>query len=113
MNMIVGKRQIILMALVLGLGIAVYLNWIYADGGNDFVLTGKMSETKNYGDAQYVESPLDIGDGEAYFAEAKITRTKSRDEAVETLKTMLSDSTLDADQKAELALQAAELAKSI
>ena len=113
MNMIVGKRQIILMALVPGLGIAVYLNWIYADGGNDFVLTGKMSETKNYGDAQYVESPLDIGDGEAYFAEAKITRTKSRDEAVETLKTMLSDSTLDADQKAELALQAAELAKSI
>ena len=57
MNMIVGKRQIILMALVLGLGIAVYLNWIYADGGNDFVLTGKMSETKNYGDAQYVDPP--------------------------------------------------------
>ncbi len=40
----------------------MYLNWIYADGGNDFVLTGEMSETKNYGDAQY-GIPLDIGDG--------------------------------------------------
>ena len=37
MNMILGKRHIILAALVLVLGIAVYLNWTF--GGKDGGLT--------------------------------------------------------------------------
>ena len=40
MNMIVGKKQIILSALVLALGIAVYLNYQYSKvGGDEFPLT--------------------------------------------------------------------------
>lgn len=111
MNMIVGKRQIILMALIMGLGIAVYLNWSYADTNKDLVLTGQVTEEKNYGDAKYVSK--DGEDGEAYFAEAKMTRTKTRDEASAVLKTMLEEADLTPDQKTELTLKATDLSKAI
>ena len=51
--------------------------------------------------------------GEAYFAEAKLSRTRSRDEAVEAMAAMLSQADLSNEIKAELALEAAALAKSI
>ena len=54
MNMILNKRHIILAALVLVLGIAVYLNWVY--GGEDLTLTEQMQTAKNYGDAQLVDA---------------------------------------------------------
>ena len=47
MNMIVGKRQIVLAALVLCLSIAVYLNWQYSGVNHDLLLTNKTEEVKN------------------------------------------------------------------
>ena len=51
--------------------------------------------------------------GEAYFAEAKVTRQRTRDESVETLTNMMENAEIDPNIKAEMALKAAELAKSI
>ncbi|MDR2932989.1 MAG: SpoIIIAH-like family protein [Oscillospiraceae bacterium] len=129
MNMIIGKRQIILAALVLGLGIAVYLNWQYSSDNLDLTVTNALDDaTTNYGEAQYVDSPnalnanaddinetpdFDEADNDTFFVEAKMSRQKARDEAVETLAVMLADAELDADQKANLALRAADLADSI
>ncbi len=118
MNMIIGKRQIILAALVLGLGIAVYLNWQYSQTAVELPVTEAMEGLPDYGEAQYVDSPGvtaadEMPEGEAYFAEAKLSRQKARDEAVETLAVMLADAELGADQRAELALRATELADSI
>lgn len=110
MNMIVGKRQIILAALVIGLGVAVYLNWEYAKLDSQLTPTGVVEQVKNYGDAQYVAGTVE---DEAYFAEAKLSRERSRDEAAETLKEILGDAALETDQKAELALKATELSESI
>lgn len=117
MNRIVGKRQIILAALVLALGAAVYLNWEYAKLDSEITPTignreSEESETKNYGDTRLVGAD-DDGYGEAYFAQAQLSRTRSRDEAVETLSVLLKDATLDNVQRTELALKAAELAESI
>lgn len=106
MNMVVGKRQIVLAALVMGLGCAVYLNWEYTKMDTSL----ETAETsKNYGDAQFVSTEEE----DAYFAEAKLSRTRSRDEATEALSEMLADADLAAEQKAELAMKAAELAQSI
>lgn len=121
MNMIIGKRQIILAALVLGLGIAVYLNWQYSQVAVELPVTNAIEDsTLNYGEAQYVDSPavatgedVQEPDEETYFVEAKLSRQKARDEAVETLAVMLSDAELDAEQRAVLALRAADLADSI
>ena len=113
--MIIGKKQIILSALVLALSLAVYLNWQFSRDDSGMNLTNKLDggsykESSTMVDGEAVD---DENYGEAYFAEAKVTRTRSRDEAIETLKGMLKDSELSADQKAELALEAAKMAKSI
>lgn len=116
MNMIIGKRQIILASLVLALGIAVYLNWQFSSSGEDLSVTGELEEGKNYGDAQYVDKqflPDDTVSADVYFAQARLTRTKSRDEAIETLTSMLKEADLTEEKKAELAVQATEVAKSI
>lgn len=118
MNMIIGKRQIILASLVLGLGIAVYLNWQYANTNLELPVTTAM-EVENedtYGEAQYVDSTMDLEeepDGETFFVEAKMSRQRARDEAVETLAVMLKDSELDDTQRGELTNRAADLSASI
>ena len=114
MNMIVGKKQIILSALVLALGIAVYLNYQYSQVEQDEF---PVSDIAASAEAENVTDQLTAEDdenyGEAYFAEAKLSRSRSRDEAVEALSTMLADASLEVDQQAQLALEAAAIARSI
>ncbi|MBC8569603.1 SpoIIIAH-like family protein [Zongyangia hominis] len=115
MNMIIGKRQIILASLILVLGIAIYLNWQFSSG-NDLAVTGQTeSNVKNYGDAQYVDNQngVEEKDAETYFAEAKLSRQKTRDEAVETIQTMISDTSIEEDQKETLSAQASQIASAI
>lgn len=118
MHMLIGKKQILLTSLVFALGIAVYLNWLFVSNEEDnLVLTGgngEPSQTENYGDTQLVDAPSENGDeGEAYFAEAKLSRTKSRDQAVEALKSMLADANLTTEEQLALTQKATELAETI
>lgn len=122
MNMIIGKRQIILASLVLGLGIAVYLNWQYSSNTLDLPVTAAVGEEgTEYGEAQYVDAEAGeitaevdaMMEEETFFVEAKMSRQKARDEAVETLAVMLQDAELSADQKTGLATRASDLATSI
>lgn len=129
MNMIIGKRQIILASLVLGLGVAVYLNWQYSNTNPDLPVTTAVGEESaaEYGEAQYVDGTMmeDMEneevtaemeaepEQETFFVEAKLSRQKARDEAVDTLAVMLQDAALSADQKTQLANRAADLASSI
>lgn len=126
MNMIVGKKQIVLASLVAALGVAVYLNYQFANVDGEYIASSSDSaaqEEENYGDATFVdtktaiESQLSSGttlaNSSEFFAEAKLTRSKSRDEAVEALKTMLSDEELTLEQKSALTAQATEFAQAI
>ena len=106
MKVTVRKSQVVLAALVLALGVAVYLNWNYmksddyiASGSNSVEQEGEAEETANYGDA--------------YFVEARLSRTQSRDEAMDALKYMLEDANLDSATMASLTDQATALAASI
>jgi len=127
--MIIGKRQIILAALVLGLGIAVYLNWQYSSLEAEMLATPALhageGERATFGEAQFVTSPgvldgtsasVPVSEpegGEVFFVEAQISRQRARDEAVETLAFMLADANLSNDQQAALILRASDLARSI
>lgn len=126
MNMIISKKHIVLSALVLALSVAVYLNWEYVKvNGDSFENTRKVAvEGPVEGAAEGVPSPSPVGEsdagadataayGEAYFAEAKLSRTKARDEAAEALKYMLEDADLTTDQMTQLTMEAANIAKSI
>lgn len=125
MNMIISKKHIVLSALVLALSVAVYLNWEYVKtNGDEFENTAKMAENGIVDTAPAQTAPVDLlpegGEvddaaayGEAYFAEAKLSRTKARDEAVDALKYMLEDADLTTDQMTQLTMEAANIAKSI
>ncbi len=133
MNMIVGKKQIVLASLVAALGVAVYLNYQFAAEDLNLVTAnapGKDAQEismedkgeEHYGDAQFVDSKgvenpqtsetAAQGDSE-YFSKARLTRTKTRDEAAAALQVMLSDTSLAEEQKEELTAQASAMAKSI
>ena len=121
MNMILGKRHIILAALVLVLGIAVYLNWTFGGKEGGFSITDQLETGKNYGDAQYVDADADTDEkqlaanaaGCTCFSEARLTRQQSRDNAIDTLTQMFQDSSLTEEQKSQLAVKAAGVAEAI
>lgn len=106
------RRKITMAALVVALGAAVYLNWQYArtdtplgfDTADSMVLsTGENivdDVNKNYGDAQLVSVSQD--DGDAYFEEAALKRSKTRDEALDKLQKALKSSKLTEQEKQEL-----------
>ena len=128
MNMIVGKKQIVLASLVAALGVAVYLNYQFAETEGEYIASSSDSavqQEENYGDATFVDTKTAIENqltsteemtalnSSEYFSEAKLTRSKSRDEAVEALKTMLSDDELTLEQKSALTEQATHFAQAI
>jgi stage III sporulation protein AH len=112
--MIIGKRQIILASLVLGLGVAVFLNWQYTNSQLEMelpVTEAMEDEGDTYGEAEYVDVTVD--EGEAFFVEARMSRQKARDEAVETLAVMLQEADLDSGQREAMTTQASDLANAI
>ena len=128
MNMIVGKKQIVLASLVAALGVAVYLNYQFASEDLELVTAGAGEESpfaeevsleeieeEHYGDAQFVDSQelTEVSAQEEYFSKARLSRTRTRDEAAAALQVMLSDTALNQEQKEELTAQASAMAESI
>ena len=105
MKFSIKKGYIVLGALVLALGAAVYLNWDYMRQ-EDYIAAGAETQTPEdgQGTANY---------GDAYFVSARLNRTQSRDEAMDALKYMLEDSAMEEGVAAVLAQQAQSLAKTI
>ena len=119
-------RGITLATLVLALGAAVYMNWAFAkqtpptaqaDQGQEAVETSASdgavpvlepfsAETaapesgKNYGEAQLVSANQDSGT--EFFEQARLERTKSRDEALDSIKKALKNTGLSAEEKEKL-----------
>ena len=107
------QRKASLMLLSFAMVLAVYLNWQYARGASDtYILTDDLTqqmnttvmdesdllktsddyETKNYGDAQLVATAK--SDSDKYFEQARLSRQKTRDEALDTLQKTLKNSKL-------------------
>lgn len=143
-NVILGKKQIVIAALVLILGAAVYLNWQFAEtpveptGGSAMESSaetadvppddgaeqtgapadGTQTETppessapKKLGEAAFVNAQVLSGD--AYFASARLARSKARDEAIETISAVLGDDALTEDDKKEASAKAMSITDAI
>lgn len=86
-NFIIGKRQIILASMTLILGLAIYINYVASQTGNEIKATKKVNGASvNYGESQLVSSE----ETDDYFAQARLDRMNSRDESVETLQIIMS-----------------------
>ena len=106
LNLIIGKKQIILACLTLILGIAVYMNYALSSSGddiaqdvmnNDAVAADSSAEdSAYYGDAAFVSAE----GASDYFAQVRLSRMTSRDEAVETLSVILNGGDLSDEETA-------------
>lgn len=146
-NVILGKKQTVIAALVLILGAAVYLNWQFADvpstptggvvsesgdqsapsdtGGEESLAetngetqqSGEAEESaessgqKVLGEATFVNAQVLSGD--AYFASARLARSKARDEAIATISAVLDDDALTEDDKKEASAKAMSITDAI
>lgn len=117
-NLIIGKKHIILACLTLILGVAVYMNYAFSSVEDDITAEKTMAdaagasdsgsvEAANYGDAAFVSA-----EGESdYFAQVRLARMTSRDEAVETLSAILGGGDLSDEENATYTGEAVTLSK--
>lgn len=115
--MIIGKKQIILTGLTLLLGIAVYVSYI--GSVNNGVKTGDelLGDKGNYGEAQFVgKTGVDDSvnsDNDEFFAQARIDKKKSRDQAVEVLQSVYGGGDLTQEQLAVISQDTQKLGSLI
>ncbi|MBP0989668.1 MAG: SpoIIIAH-like family protein [Oscillospiraceae bacterium] len=119
MNFIISKKHIVLASLTLALSIAVYINFVFAKNENKIDMTDTVdsqntqtSASENYGDTKLVDGK-NVNETDGYFEEARLSRTRARDEAIETLQGMFEKITDDEDELAEMTMKAVAIAKSI
>ncbi|MEG0913351.1 MAG: SpoIIIAH-like family protein [Oscillospiraceae bacterium] len=119
------RKQITMVALVFALALAVYLNWRFAqtsDGSLPVteVLASQAGEDsvkpedaeKYYGEALFVSTD-ENSYTEDYFTEARLTRSKTRDESLDTLQKSLKKTELTEAEKAQLTSQLTKTASAI
>lgn len=94
MHILLGKKQIVLAALVVALGLAVFVNWYYTgtntelfpEGSGD---TGKISAEMPDGTAQLVNGETE----DEYFSEIRLQRDSAHAAALEELQAVLASAT--------------------
>lgn len=109
MSMVINRRHIILAALVVALGLAIFLN--YKLSGNNITST-----TTNLGDAEYVanQSVSDVNSSESdFFASARLTRSQNRDTAEEVLKSVTENSSATEEERKQANETINQIAKDI
>lgn len=119
-NLIIGKKQIILASLTLVLGIAVYMNYVFSEVENeleaDALLNGDNARA-SYGDAEFVSADGDRSaeavnaDTSDFFAQARLSRMTSRDDAVQTLSAILGGGDLTDEENAAYTMEAVSLSQ--
>ncbi len=138
-SFIIGKKQIILTCMTLMLGVAVYVNYALSDGNiiekDARIVNGEISVSKNKDDKKtsatdatdakksetkdadaekYGESTFVNGEGsEDFFAQARLEKMTNRDEAVQTLQTIMGGGDITEDEMVTNALEAVEVSKLI
>ncbi len=139
-SFIIGKKQIILTCMTLMLGIAVYVNYALTDNGvpvkksvsvnadisssesavestensveNDAATENENSidaDAENYGESEFVNGET----SEDFFAQARLEKMTNRDEAVQTLQTIMGGGDITEDEMVTNALEAVEVSKLI
>ena len=126
MNM--GKRQLVLSALIVALGAAVYLNWEFMDHDSLMATDAVVSNSSHeLGEAQLANVPVSGSSNSNssaqsgnktgtmssdYFSEARLSRQKSRDQAVELLEKTITDTKSNDAAKKDAVAKAAVISQN-
>lgn len=126
--MTIGKRQLVLAALVVALGAAVYLNFVLS-GNTKLPATDAVTSGRELGQTLFVNAsgsaitskPSGTSkpasgvktSASDYYAEAELSRQKARDAAKETISDVLNNTKTDDAAKKEAISKAAVIADNI
>lgn len=102
-----GKSLVVASAVLL-IGLAVYLNYRWFYDPLDSIGYG----TSNMTDAQQASAPAE-DNSVTYFTATTLSRTQSRDEAIDVLKLVTNNEESSADAKAQAANQISQIAVNI
>lgn len=106
----VWKRNIVVVAIVAFVGVAVYLNWSYNNGSDlddreDSAGLSSLTNGQNVSEANPAETASgtvengdetgENGTGTGYFASARLNRQQARDNALELLREAAADEAAD------------------
>ncbi len=114
LNLIIGKKQIVIASLAVVLGAAATANLVLSSKPDTTEKQGNASEVSasaNYGDTAYV-SNLST-DGDAYFAKARLEKQQSRDETAEVLAGMYQGGDMTKDELSVVTQNAQNLSRTI
>ncbi len=110
MSMVISRRHIILATLVVALAAAIFLNWKFSQP-NDIVASANAGT--NLGDAVSVDNQNVSGASTDFFASARLSRSQGRDEAEQMLKTVISNTSATATERAQANTTINQIAKDI
>ncbi|MGN0651096.1 MAG: SpoIIIAH-like family protein [Oscillospiraceae bacterium] len=110
LNLILGKKQLVVAGLTVLLGAAVAVNFIVANNGKNLAEEPAAPVSASYGEAAYVSAASDT---DAYFAQARLDKQSSRDEAAEVLASMYQGGDLTADELTMVAGDAVKMSSLI
>lgn len=112
LNLIIGKKQIAIASLTVLLGAAVAVNFIVSSNKKNEV-TPPAAEVggANYGDTAFVSNGST--DGDAYFAQARLDKQQSRDEAAQVIASMYNGGDMTKDELTAVETNAQNLSSVI
>lgn len=102
LNLIIGRKQIVIASLTVLLGAAVAVNFAVGSAKKKPAASTagtQVSATANYGDAAFVSDDMTFSEGSAaYFAKARLDKQQSRDEAAQVLAGMYQGGDMTKDE---------------
>jgi stage III sporulation protein AH len=127
---IIGKKQVVFGCMTAVLAVAVYINYSFAGNSeSDNLIAEKTSVTEEseavmYGDTVFVnadekniekttEEENTIDNESNYFAQARLNRDNSRDEAVATLQSVIGGGDISDDEMVSKAIEAVDMSSLI
>lgn len=109
-----STRSVIIIAAVLLIGLAVYLNYRWFYDPIDSLGYGDNNMDDNIGGSQTTGGELENnGEENNYFTSTALTRKQSRDEAIDVLKLVAESEESSAEAKAEAAAKISQIAVDI
>lgn len=112
LNLIIGKKQLVIASLTVLLGAAVAVNFAVSGGKNKVAEPSTpVGGTANYGDTSYVSNTAASTD--AYFAQARLDKQQSRDEAAQVLAAMYNGGDMTPDELSAVSANAQNLSAMI
>lgn len=115
----VGKRNLVIAAVVLLIGMAVWINWmVFADRDEGYsgydqssgmgTQYGDNTDASSKGDSNSVSSNTDN-----YFASTQVSRQRARDEALEVLQSVVDNSSSDEATRTQALADINKIAQSM